>query len=83
MTIHIAANVKPRSHQLKWQGLEFYGFIHFGINTMTNSEWGKGHEDLSGFNPESLDTKEWINPLKSAGMKGAILTCKHHDDCCL
>lgn len=57
MTIHIAANVKPRSHQLKWQGLEFYGFIHFGINTMTNSEWGKEHEDLSGFNPESLDTK--------------------------
>lgn len=83
MNINIAANVKPSSRQLKWQALEFYGFIHFGINTITNSEWGKGHEDLSEFNPENLDARQWIKSLKAAGMKGAILTCKHHDGFCL
>lgn len=79
----MAANVKPSSRQLKWQELEFYGFIHFGINTINNNEWGQGNEDLSVFNPEKLDTRQWIKTLKSAGMKGAILTCKHHDGFCL
>ena len=66
----MAANVKPSSRQLKWQELEFYGFIHFGINTINNNEWGQGNEDLSVFNPEKLDTRQWIKTLKSAGMKG-------------
>lgn len=83
MNIKEAVSIKPTSRQLKWQALEFYGFIHFGINTMTNSEWGKGHEDLSQFNPETLDARQWIQSLKAAGMKGAILTCKHHDGFCL
>lgn len=83
MNIKMAASVRPSARQLKWQALEFYGFIHFGINTMTNNEWGQGHEDLSEFNPENLDARQWIRPLKAAGMKGAILTCKHHDGFCL
>ena len=83
MDLDIAVNVLPTKRQLNWQELEFYGFIHFGINTMTNSEWGKGHEDLSLFNPKNLDCKQWIKALKDAGMKGTILTCKHHDGFCL
>lgn len=83
MNITKAANVKPSNRQLKWQAVEFYGFIHFGINTMTNNEWGKGNEELSEFNPVSLDAAQWIKSLKAAGMKGAILTCKHHDGFCL
>ncbi|WP_019912449.1 alpha-L-fucosidase [Paenibacillus sp. HW567] len=76
-------NVKPSSRQLRWQKLEFYGFIHFGINTMLGVEWGAGHEDISLFNPAKLDAAEWVGILKNAGMKAVILTCKHHDGFCL
>lgn len=78
-----ASAVRPSSRQLAWQALEFYGFIHFGINTMTNREWGLGHEDPSLFDPNTLDADQWVDSLASAGMRALLLTCKHHDGFCL
>ncbi|OFK58130.1 hypothetical protein HMPREF2811_01060 [Globicatella sp. HMSC072A10] len=75
--------VVPTERQLKWQQLEFIGFIHFGINTFYNAEWGQGNEDISCFNPKRLDAEQWVRTLKAAEMKGVILTCKHHDGFCL
>lgn len=83
MDIKYASQIKPSERQLKWQELEFYGFIHFGMNTIINVEWGKGNDNLKSFNPQSLDTDQWVEVLKSSGMTGVILTVKHHDGFCL
>ncbi len=75
--------VRPCKRQLKHQQTEFYAFIHFTVNTFTDKEWGDGTESPSIFNPEKLDAEQWVKAIKSAGMKGLILTCKHHDGFCL
>lgn len=69
----------PSDRQKIWQEMEYYAFIHFNMNTFTNKEWGYGDESPSTFNPTSLDTDQWAEVIKNSGMKGIIITAKHHD----
>ncbi|MBQ8503676.1 MAG: alpha-L-fucosidase [Clostridia bacterium] len=77
------SSVFPSERQLSFLNMEYYNFIHFGINTFYNREWGDGKEDISVFNPKKLDTDQWCKVLKDTGSKGIIITAKHHDGFCL
>ena len=77
--LNYLAHVVPSARQLAWQELEFYGFLHFGMNTMTDREWGDGTESPSLFAPEAVDADAWVALCVEAGMSAVILTCKHHD----
>jgi alpha-L-fucosidase len=68
----------PSENQMRVQEMESYAFVHFSLNTYTDQSWGFGDEDIKLFNPEKSDCRQWARICKEAGMKGIIITAKHH-----
>lgn len=73
----------PTRAQLRWQRDELAMFLHFGVNTFTDREWGDGSESPGIFNPARLDARQWARAARAAGFRSLILTAKHHDGFCL
>lgn len=73
----------PNENQMRWQEMEYYAFVHFSLNTYTDQSWGYGNEDVKLFNPKKLDCRQWARICKQEGMKGIIMTAKHHCGFCL
>ena len=74
---------RPSAAQLAWQRDELALFLHFGVNTFTDREWGDGREDPAIFAPSALDARAWAKTARAAGFRALILTAKHHDGFCL
>jgi len=77
------ARPRPSPSQLAWQEDELAVFLHFGVNTFTDREWGDGREDPGVFDPTRLDARQWARAAKAGGARALILTAKHHDGFCL
>jgi len=71
----------PTARQMEYQDWEMGVFFHFGIRSFY-----EGHRDWDGkpmptdaFRPASLNCDNWIVSARRAGMRYAVLVCKHHD----
>lgn len=81
--VNKAAHLGPSPRQFAWQEMEFTFFIHFGMNTFTDREWGEEGTDPVNFNPTELDARQWARVARMAGAKLMIVVAKHHDGFCL
>lgn len=73
----------PNEAQIKYHEEELAAFMHFGMNTFTEVEWGNGEEKLEDFKLESFDFDDYVKFIKEMGFKRLIFTAKHHDGFCM
>lgn len=74
---------KPNKAQLAWQNAELGVVFHYDLHVFDNKKYGQGNNridpvpDYNIFNPENLDTDQWIKAAKAMSATFAILTVTH------
>ena len=69
--------------QQEFVDLRFGMFVHFGLPTCQEADWTDPQLPPEVFNPEKLDTDQWVRVAKSAGAKFICISVKHHAGFCL
>ncbi|NQX67244.1 NPCBM/NEW2 domain-containing protein [Paenibacillus alba] len=67
------------TNQKNYVDLRFGMFIHYNMGTYHDQEWVTPGQDPLSFNPKHVNTDQWAQAAKSAGIKYSVLTTKHHD----
>ena len=73
----------PTARQLAWHETGYYAFICLSTATYRDVEWGYGDADPDEFQPTKFNPRQWAEVVKAAGMRGMVITAKHHDGFCL
>jgi alpha-L-fucosidase len=74
-------SVVPIPRQLEFQDWEMGLFLHFGIRSFYEGhrDWDQKPMPPEGFRPAGLNCDNWVVAAKRAGLRYAVLVCKHHD----
>lgn len=73
----------PTASQLAWQQAELGVVFHYDLHVFDNKKYNQAVNritpiaDYNIFNPEQLNTDQWIQSAKAAGANFAILTVTH------
>lgn len=73
----------PTPAQLNWQKAELVAVFHYDLHVFDGARYNQAYNritpiaDINIFNPEKLDTDQWIRSVKEMGAKIAILTATH------
>ncbi len=73
----------PTPAQLTWQDAELAVLFSYDLHVFDNKKYNQAYNritpipDYNIFNPEHLDTDQWIRTAKDMGVKIAILTATH------
>lgn len=73
----------PNPRQQAWQEAEMGAVFHYDLHVFDGVKYGQGNNritpmpDYQIFNPQKLDTDQWIKAIKDAGFTFAILTATH------
>lgn len=75
---------KPTKEMLEWHNYELGVFFHYDIEVFQpDYSFGKELIPVSLWNPQKLDTDQWVRTAKAAGARYALLTAKHGTGFCL
>jgi alpha-L-fucosidase len=77
------ALARPTADQLAWHDCELGMFIHFAPNTWTDREYDNLSLPLDKFNPDKLDTDQWVTAAEAMGAKYIVFVAKHAGGFCL
>ena len=63
--------------------LQWGMFLHWSLGTVSGQEWTKGIQSPDSFTVTGVNTDQWCQVAKQAGMGYIIFVAKHHDGFCL